>query len=155
MAVTQSTHFISLLRKTLEAHPMSQCHHHCSQRDSRLDLSDLINPRQVGSSGATSARAHCRRSVSKRKHNLMACTTDDSYPLPRCVETAFLKWIRRSNQDVLSTIFFTILLGSFAWPLWSNLKRLHCRLDDVFEKIEALQQSIKVTVVSSPVLAVG
>jgi hypothetical protein len=70
MAVTQSTHFISLLRKTLKAQFMSQCHHHCSKSDSRLGLSDLINPRQVGSSGATSARAHCRRSVSKRPHGM-------------------------------------------------------------------------------------
>ena len=151
MAVTQSTPFISLLRLTLEAHPMSQRHHHCSQSDPRLGLSDLINPRQVGSSGATSARAHCRRSVSKPSWHAPPTTHT---PLPRCVETAFLKWIRRSNRDVLSTIFFTILLGSFAWPLWSNLKRLHCRLDDVFEKIEVLQRSIKV-VVSSPILAVG
>jgi hypothetical protein len=81
--------------------------------------------------------------------------TAGSYPKPRCVETAFLKWIRRSNQDVLSAIFFTILLGSFAWPVWSNLKRVHCRLDDVFGKMEALQQSIKVTVVSSRVITGG
>ncbi|KAH9964230.1 hypothetical protein BC827DRAFT_59967 [Russula dissimulans] len=60
-----------------------------------------------------------------------------------CVETAFLKWIRRSNEDVLSTLFFTFLLGSFAWPLWFNLKHIHRRLDDVSGKIEALQQSIK------------
>lgn len=64
--------------------------------------------------------------------------------MPRCVEAVFLKFLRRSNADVLSIIFFTILSGGFAWPVWSNLKRVHCRLDEVFAKIEALQQSIKV-----------
>ncbi|KAI9509520.1 hypothetical protein F5148DRAFT_745824 [Russula earlei] len=71
-----------------------------------------------------------------------------------CVETAFLKWIRRSNEDVLSTIFFTFLLGSFAWPVWSNLKHIHCRLDDVYGKIEVLQQSMDVLVVSPKANAV-
>jgi hypothetical protein len=63
---------------------------------------------------------------------------------PRCVETAFLKSIGQSNKDVLFVILFTILFG-FVWPVWSNLKRLQCQLDDVFWKIDALQQSTKVT----------
>jgi hypothetical protein len=64
---------------------------------------------------------------------------------------------RRTGKcaDILSTIFFTILLGSFAWPVWSNLKRVHCRLDEVFAKIEALQQSIKVPVIFPRVRAGG
>ncbi len=64
-------------------------------------------------------------------------------PLPRCVEIAFLKSIGQSNKDVLSVILFTALFG-FVWPVWSNLKRVQCQLDDVFWKIDALQQSIKV-----------
>ncbi|KAF8506590.1 hypothetical protein F5888DRAFT_1643628 [Russula emetica] len=59
-----------------------------------------------------------------------------------CVETAFLKSIGLSNKDVLSVILFTVLFG-FMWPVWSNLKRVQCQLDDVFWKIDALQQSIK------------
>jgi hypothetical protein len=45
---------------------------------------------------------------------------------------------------VLYVILFTVLFG-FVWPVWSNLKRVQCQLDDVFWKIDALQQSIKVT----------
>jgi hypothetical protein len=96
--------------------------------------------------------------------SIISATLDKFAPVQRhqlvpivavvCVETAFLKWIRRSNEDVLSTIFFTILLGSFAWPVWSNLQRVHCRLDDVSERIEALQRSVqaleKTTVICPP-----
>jgi len=61
----------SLPSETFEAHPISQCHHLRPQRDSTLDLNYLSNPRQVRPCGATSTRAHCRRSVSERKYNLM------------------------------------------------------------------------------------
>jgi hypothetical protein len=58
-----------------------------------------------------------------------------------------LKWIRRSNEDVLSILFFSFLLGSFAWPAWAVLKRMRCQLDDLSGRIELLQLSIKVSVV--------
>ena len=61
----------SLPSETFKAHPISQCHHLCPQRDSTLDLNYLSNPRQVRPCGATSTRAHRRRSVSERKYNLM------------------------------------------------------------------------------------
>ncbi|KAH9960761.1 hypothetical protein BGW80DRAFT_923381 [Lactifluus volemus] len=60
-----------------------------------------------------------------------------------CVETAFLKWIRRSSEDVLSTIFFTFLLGSFAWPAWSHLKRVHCQLSELHGRMEALEDAVR------------
>ena len=152
MTVTEGILSSSLSSETFKAHPISQCHLLRPQRDSTVDLNYLSNPRQVRPRGATSTRAHCCRHVSKRKHNSTACAVD-LRTLPRCVETAFLKWIRRSDEDVLSTIFFTILLGSFAWPVWSNLQRVRCQLYEVFGKLEALQQSIEVIVVSPRVRA--
>jgi len=48
---------------------------------------------------------------------------------------------------VLSTILFTVLF-EFAGLVWLNLKRVQCQFDDVYGKIDVLQKSIKVTVVS-------
>jgi hypothetical protein len=56
---------------------------------------------------------------------------------------------------VLSAIFFTSLFGSLAWPVWSILRRVQCQLDDVSGKIDALQQSIKVIVISPHVRSGG
>jgi hypothetical protein len=68
--------------------------------------------------------------------------------LYRCVEIAFLKFIGQPTKDVFSAIFFTALLGTLAWPVWSILRRVQGQLEDVSGKIDVLQQSIKVTVVS-------
>ncbi|KAI0308303.1 hypothetical protein B0F90DRAFT_156135 [Multifurca ochricompacta] len=59
-----------------------------------------------------------------------------------CAEVIVLKCIRRPTEDVISTVFFTILFGGFAWPVWSNLKRMHDHLDEIHGKIEALQYSV-------------
>ena len=67
--------------------------------------------------------------------------------MPRCVETAFFKWIRRSNEDVLSTIFFTLLFGGFAWPAWSHLKCMNYRLDELSKKIEVLEHAVRVPII--------
>ncbi|KAI0294974.1 hypothetical protein BC826DRAFT_299171 [Russula brevipes] len=60
-----------------------------------------------------------------------------------CAEVVLLKWIHRSDEDVLSAIFFTFLLGSFAWPVWSDLKRIQSRLGGVSGRVESLQRSIE------------
>ena len=52
---------------------------------------------------------------------------------------AFLKLIGQPTKDVLSTVSFTVLFG-FAFTVWSKLKHVQHQLD-------ALQQSIKVTVI--------
>jgi len=47
---------------------------------------------------------------------------------------------------VLRAILLTGFFG-FALHVWSKLKRLQCKLDDVVGKVDILQKSIKVIVV--------
>jgi hypothetical protein len=58
----------------------------------------------------------------------------------------FRKYVGQSNRDILSAIFLLFLLGRFVWFVWSNLKHVRNQLDDMYGRIEALHQSIKVTV---------
>ena len=71
-------------------------------------------------------------------------------PLPRFVEWCFLTLVGWSYKDVVCAFFFTFLLGGFACLMWSNVKRLQCKLDDIFGRIEALHQAINVGIISPP-----
>ena len=64
----------------------------------------------------------------------------------RCIVAAFLEWIRRSDDHLLTIIIIVsvLLFGSFVWLVWFNFKRMHDRLDLVFREIKTLQQSNKV-----------
>lgn len=56
-------------------------------------------------------------------------------------------------EDFTLAIFFTVLLTSFAWPVWTTLKPMHYRLDEINVKMDVLQNSIEVCVALCHVLA--
>jgi tetratricopeptide (TPR) repeat protein len=55
----------------------------------------------------------------------------------------FLMLIRRPVEDFISAVFFTVLLTSFAWPVWTALKLMYHRLDEINVKMDVLQNSIE------------
>jgi hypothetical protein len=55
--------------------------------------------------------------------------------------------IRQSLENVISAASFTFLLTSFAWPVWTTLKPMLHRLDEINVKMDILQNSIEVFVV--------
>jgi fumarate reductase subunit D len=61
--------------------------------------------------------------------------------------------IRQSFQNVISAVFLTLLLTTFAWPVWTALKPMHHRLDEINVKMDVLQHSVEVFVVLVHVLA--
>lgn len=56
----------------------------------------------------------------------------------------FLVLIRQPFENVISAIFFTVLLTSFAWPVWITLKPMHRQIDEINVKMDVLHNSIQV-----------
>jgi hypothetical protein len=107
-------------------------------------------PVQGGCSGATAPHAHRYHRVRKTGPHTRGMRYRIDTRLPRLLEAIFLKLVGRNGKDILSVLFFSALLGRLAWPVWSNLKHLHHRLDDLFGRIEAVQQSLKVIITPPP-----
>lgn len=54
--------------------------------------------------------------------------------------------IRQPIGDAISPVFFIILLASFAWFVWTTLKFVDHRLDEINAKMNVLQHSLTVMV---------
>jgi hypothetical protein len=63
------------------------------------------------------------------------------------VHLVFLVLIRRPMEDFISAVFFTVLLTSFAWPVWTTLKPMDHRLEEINVKMDVLQNTLQVFVV--------
>ncbi|KAH8992500.1 hypothetical protein EDB92DRAFT_576512 [Lactarius akahatsu] len=59
------------------------------------------------------------------------------------VHLVFLVLIRQPIENIISAVFFTIMLTGFAWPVWTTLKPMHRRLDEVNVRMEVLQHSVE------------
>ncbi|KAI0245800.1 CHAT domain-containing protein [Lactifluus subvellereus] len=70
--------------------------------------------------------------------------------LVACTLVSFLVWMRTFNWDVISMLFFTLVSGSFALSVWFHRERTHHLLDEMHEKMEALQHSVKSLELSIP-----
>ncbi|KAH8990166.1 hypothetical protein EDB86DRAFT_1803394 [Lactarius hatsudake] len=55
----------------------------------------------------------------------------------------FLVLIRQPIENIISAVFFTIMLTGFAWPVWTTLKPMHRRLDEINVRMEDLQHSVE------------
>ena len=125
-------------------HTLLQHQHPHSQSDSSLGLIRIL----AGCGGETPHHTRFHSTVSKPNHT--RCAHHRLTPLPRFVEWCFLTLVGWSYKDVVCAFFFTFLLGGFACLMWSNVKRLQCKLDDIFGRIEALHQAINVGIISPP-----
>ncbi|KAH9081556.1 hypothetical protein EDB83DRAFT_2309959 [Lactarius deliciosus] len=47
------------------------------------------------------------------------------------VHLVFLVLISQPIENIISAVFFTIMLTGFAWPVWTTLKPMHRRLDEI------------------------
>ncbi|KAI9454173.1 hypothetical protein BJY52DRAFT_774594 [Lactarius psammicola] len=59
------------------------------------------------------------------------------------VHIVFLILIRQPIEHIISAVFFTLMLTSFAWPVWTTLKPMHHRLDEIDARMDVLQHSIE------------
>ncbi|KAI9444708.1 hypothetical protein H4582DRAFT_838205 [Lactarius indigo] len=59
------------------------------------------------------------------------------------VHLVFLVLIHQPIETIISAVFFTIMLTGFAWPIWTTLKPMHRRLDEINVRMDALQHSIE------------
>ncbi|KAH9044369.1 hypothetical protein EDB85DRAFT_1908934 [Lactarius pseudohatsudake] len=59
------------------------------------------------------------------------------------VHLVFLVLIRQPIENIISAVFFTIMLTGFAWPVWTTLKPMDRRLDEINVRMEVLQHSVE------------
>ncbi|KAH9035064.1 hypothetical protein EDB84DRAFT_1485940 [Lactarius hengduanensis] len=59
------------------------------------------------------------------------------------VHLVFLVLIRQPIENIISAVFFTIILTGFAWPVWTTLKPMDRRLDEINVRMEVLQHSVE------------
>lgn len=50
--------------------------------------------------------------------------------------------VRQPIENVISALFSTLLLMTFAWPVWTTLKPMRHLLDGIDVKMDALQEPI-------------
>ncbi|KAI0257031.1 hypothetical protein BJV78DRAFT_1150055 [Lactifluus subvellereus] len=115
---------------------------------SDADGQDILQGSRDSVPAVVSAPNGLQRSISNASSNLGKLALVERRQLAPilvavCAEAAFLQWIGRSPEDVVLTICFMLLSGGFAWPAWSHLKRMHRRLDEVFEKVETLEHAVR------------
>ncbi|KAH9178616.1 hypothetical protein EDB89DRAFT_960331 [Lactarius sanguifluus] len=59
------------------------------------------------------------------------------------VHLVFLVLIHQPIENIISAVFFTIMLTGFAWPVWTTLKPMHRRLDEINVRMDVLQHSVE------------
>jgi hypothetical protein len=65
----------------------------------------------------------------------------------RLVHLVFLVLTRQPFENIISAVFLTVLLASFAWPMWITLKSMHRHIGEIDVKMDVLHNTLQVFII--------